>query len=158
MIDRAWQTVADYASVILRQYEKDHAEDLALKSLYYRQHEHDDLRTLFPNPEIDEEEAEAADVLRNIDKFANDGAVFGAEATALDGNWGNVQDKDKEFQEYDKYLHDHPEEDKEDCGAALCAPKSMLHLSLIQETVANNPENKAKAKSRSRPQQQQESK
>ncbi len=136
--------------MILRQYEKDHSDDLALKSLYYRQHERDDYRTLFPNQEVDEEEVEVAKVLSNVDNWDNDGAVFGAEAASRDGNWGNGLDK--EFEDYDKYLHDHPEETKEDCGTELCAMKSMLHFATLKETETNN-ENRFKSRSQQKQQQ-----
>lgn len=128
----------------MRQYEKEHAEDLALKSLYFRQHQRDDLRSLFPNPEMDEEEAEAADLLNHAEKWANDGTVLDAEAASRDGNWG--YGNEKEFADYDKYLHDHPEEEKDDCGTELCAPQSMLHISTLKETVANSPENRSKSR------------
>ncbi|CAL8114156.1 unnamed protein product [Orchesella dallaii] len=142
-IDVAWRIIDEFASVILRQYEKEMASDVAMKNLYNKQHHHDELAAIRKDPRIQQEEKEAEQTLEELKKrmqLKADGVIRGIDAVAVDGSWdhgdANV------FKEFDKYLHEHPEETDDKIYHDPNFPgkvQSMLHIHQLEETVSHAP-------------------
>lgn len=124
----------------MRNHEKEHAEDLAMKNAYNHQREHDIMHNIFPDADIDNGETEAAKILSNLKTYRQeDETVHGAATGAYDGYWGHTTDD--LLNDYDRQLREHPnitEEKEYDDPTMLKGVESMLRLNLLQETVSNS--------------------
>jgi len=139
----AWRIIDEFASVILRQYEKEMANDVAMKALYNKQHHHDEIAAIKKDPKVEQEEREAAATIQELEvrkQQHKDGVIKGIDAVAVDGSWntGNAS----AFEKFDQYLHEHPEETEDHVyhdPNFVDKVQSMLHLHQIEDTVSHAP-------------------
>ncbi|CAL8113527.1 unnamed protein product [Orchesella dallaii] len=153
-VDDAWNAIDHHATEILHEAQEEFKNDRAMRDTFVQQRKHDTYFDYFPHPDHAEKLAEAQHVAKNLAKsLAEDALIKDADNTAVDGSWGNG-DPDA-FASYDKKLRDNPEMVRfnfdEDYlhtdDPQLYKVASMLHLAMLQSTVANSPESK-KSKSR----------
>ncbi|ODM87389.1 Tyrosine decarboxylase [Orchesella cincta] len=155
-VDDAWNAIDHHATEILHMAQEELKNDRAMRDTFMQQRKHDIHFDYFPHPDHTEKLAEAKQVAKDLEKSIHEDALIkDADNTAVDGSWGHG-DPDA-FSNYDKKLRDNPEmvrfnweedylrtEDPEVFKVA-----SMLHLAMLQRTVANSPFNK-KGKGKSR--------
>lgn len=143
-IDVAWRIIDEFTSVILRQYEKEMASDVAMKQLYNKQHHHDEIAAIRKDPLLEKEEREAEQTiaeLKNRQQLKADGVIKGIDAVAVDGSWDRGDAG--AFKQFDQYLHEHPEETEDRIYHDPNFPtkaQSMLHIQQIEDTVSHAPE------------------
>lgn len=142
--DTAWRTIDEFTSVILRQYEKEHAQEVAMKNLYEKQRRHDEIQALHKDARVEREEAEAALTLDELNRkmqLRADGIIKGVDYAALNGSWSSGDSET--FKKFDEYLHSHPELTADETYHDPNFPKkvqSMLHLQTLEATASHNPE------------------
>lgn len=142
-IDVAWRTIDEFASVTLRQFEKEHADDKAMKNLFDKQHRHDEIQALHKDTRVEKEEVEAAATLQELERkmqLKADGMIKGVDFAAVNGAWSYGDSET--FKKFDEELHAHPELAQDDTYHDPNFPtkvQSMLHLETLAATVHNNP-------------------
>lgn len=140
----AWRTIDEFASVILRQYETEFGDDVAMQNLYKKQHDHDAHAALGPpDQRKSREEKEAQIALEYLERkmeITEDGLIKGVDLAAVNGAW-DTSDLDK-FKKFDENLHEHPEltEDVDEDADFVPRLQSMLHFSTINLAAYNHPD------------------
>lgn len=109
-IHMAWHITEEYASVVVRLYEQEMKDQVALKFLFLHQHEHDEEEMLHPDPVQEEEERlameEAKNILEHRDELKKTNALF-AIAQALTDAYSSVNEDG--IDNYDEFVLSHPE-------------------------------------------------
>lgn len=139
--DKTWRIVDEYASIILRDYERYHETDEAMQPIFEEQHEHDALQAAFPDSFSHFNDAEAVLFLGKLQqKYENTEEILCKDYN-YDGSYGHAYQQ--ELVDYDNRLKMNPRSlstYKLNENKYLKNVSSMLRVDRLKATRANCPE------------------